>query len=154
MTRHDQSARRTGERPRAPLYDGPRWYRSRIRRLGPVFGLVPMIVIGAIAWLALQFGDGRTSGMIGLVGGVTAAPGLLLAGAPFSDSDGYAPAVLASVPLWLLLGFVASRRATRSPIATWATYSKDLLWLTLAVAAGAGIALGGAALSLGESLLG
>ncbi len=154
MTRHDQRERAPERRPRAPLFDGPRWYRSRIRRLGPLFGLIPMVVIGAIAWLALRLGEGRTSGLIGLAAGVTAAPGLLVAGAPFSNSDGYARAVLASVPLWLLLGFVASRRATRSPIATWTAYSKELLWLTLAVAAGAGIALGGAALSLGESLLG
>lgn len=113
-----------------------------------------MVVIGGIAWLALRLGDGRTSGMIGLAGGVTAAPGLLVAGAPFSDSGGYALAVLASVPLWLLLGLVAARRATRSPIATWATYAKELLWLTVAVGAGAGAALAGAALMLGESLLG
>ncbi|HUF98083.1 MAG TPA: hypothetical protein VMM60_08125 [Ilumatobacter sp.] len=113
-----------------------------------------MALIGTVAWLALRIGDGRTSGMIGLAGGVTAAPGLLVAGAPFSDSNGYAVAVLASVPLWLLLGFVAARRATRSPIATWGTYNKELLWLTLAVGVGAGVALVGAALSLGESLLG
>jgi len=154
MARQDQRARADTGRSRAPVPEGPRWYRSRIRRLGPLFGLVPMIVIGAVAWLALRLGEGRTSGMIGLAGGAIAAPGLLVAGAPFSSSDGYALAVMASVPLWLLLGFVAARRATRSPIATWASYGKELLWLTVAVGVGAGIALGGAALSLGESLVG
>lgn len=154
MTRHEQLGRPASPGLEGPLFDGPRWYRSRIRRLGPLFGVLPMALVGAVAWVALRLGDGRTSGMLGLVAGVTAAPGLLVAGAPFSDSDGYPVAVLASVPLWIALGFVASRRATRSPIATWGAYTRELVLLTIAVAIGAGAALGVSALSLGESLLG
>ncbi|MFW2334761.1 hypothetical protein [Ilumatobacter sp.] len=132
---------------------GPRWYRARIRLLGPLFGLIPMIILGAIAMVALRLGDGRTSGLIGLVAGVSAAPGLLIAGAPFSDDAAYPLAVLASTPLWLLLGLLASRRATRSSIATWRDYAREMLWLTIAVVLGAGGALIAATASLGESLI-
>ena len=92
--------------PPEPLIAGPRWYRARIRVLGPLLGLVPMAILGAIAWLSLRLADGRTSGLLALVAGVSAAPGLLFVGAPFADDSQYPMAVLASVPLWLLLGLV------------------------------------------------
>lgn len=132
---------------------GPRWYRARLRRWGWLVGLVPMALIGGAAWLVLQLGDGRASGMFGLAAGVTAAPGLLAAGAPFGDSADYPLAVLASVPLWIALGALAAIRATARPVAGWADYARELLWLTLAVAAGATVALVAAALRLGESLM-
>ena len=121
--------------------------------LGPLLGLVPMAVLGAIAWLALRLGDGRTSGLIGLVGGVSAAPGLLIAGAPLADDARYPLAVLASAPLWLILGFLASRRATATPVAGWSDYWRELLWLTIAVVLGASVALIAATAILGESLI-
>ena len=152
MTRHDQP----GPRPEAgngPLMAGPQWYRARIRSLGPLFGLVPMVLMGATAMLALRLGDGRSSGLIGLVGGVSAAPGLLVAGAPFADAGRYPLAVLASVPLWLVLGLIASRRATRSAVASWRDYGRELLWLTIGVVMGAVGALIAATSILGESLI-
>lgn len=136
-----------------PVIAGPRWYRSQLRRWGWLAGLFPMALIGGAAWLVLQIGDGRKSGLFGLGAGVTAAPGLLVAGAPFADSGSYPLAVLGSIPLWALLGLVASRRATASPVATWADYGRELLWLTVAVAIGALAALAVAAGVLGESLV-
>jgi hypothetical protein len=112
-----------------------------------------MAVLGAVAWVALRLGDGRTSGLIGLVGGVSAAPGLLIAGAPLADGSTYPLAVLASIPLWLFLGFVAARRATVSPIADWGDYWREMLWMTVAVVLGASAALIAATAILGESLL-
>lgn len=112
-----------------------------------------MAILGGIAMLSLRVGDGRTSGLIGLVGGVSAAPGLLVAGAPLADDARYPLAVLASVPLWLLLGFLASRRATRTPIAVWRDYARELFWLTVAVVIGACGALIAATAVLGESLI-
>jgi hypothetical protein len=147
--------RRPSAPPRAaaPLVAGPRWYRQRVRRFGWLAGLVPMALIGLAAWAALAAGDGRPSGMFGLVAGVSAAPGLLLAGAPFGDTGEYTVAVFASIPLWLGLGGLASRRATVSPVAAWGDYARELLWLTIAVVAGACIALVAATLWLGESLV-
>jgi hypothetical protein len=53
----------------------------------------------------------------------------------------------------LLLGLLASRRATRSSIATWRDYAREMLWLTIAVVLGASGALIAATASLGESLI-
>lgn len=112
-----------------------------------------MALLGGGAVLALRAGDGRLSGLIGLLGGVTAAPGLLVAGAPLASSDNYPLAVLASVPLWLLLGLVASRRATVSSVASWRDYWRELAFLTIAVLLGAIAALIAATQILGESIV-
>lgn len=136
-----------------PLTGGPRWYRTRIRTWGPLLGLTPMLVLGSVALIALRVGDGRASGLIGLFGGVSAAPGLLVAGAPFADESRYPLAVLASVPLWLVLGLIASRRATRSAVAGWADYWRELTYLTIGVVLGASGALIAAGSVLGESLI-
>lgn len=136
-----------------PLVGGTRWYRAQLRKWGWLAGVVPMAVIGAAAWLVLRIGDGRPSGLFGLAAGVTAAPGLLVVGAPFADNSNYPLAVAASVPLWFALGFLAARRATVSPVAAWKDYSRELLWLTIAVAVGAGVALVAATWYLGESLV-
>ena len=112
-----------------------------------------MAILGATSLIALRAGEGRTSGLIGLISGVSAAPGLLVAGAPLADGSQYPLAVIASVPLWLLLGFLASRRATVRTMAGWADYSRELLWLTIAVILGAAVALIAATAILGESLI-
>ncbi len=140
----------TASRP--PLLAGPRWYRSRIRSFGWLVGLIPPAVVGAIAWLALRLADSRWSGLVGLFGGVVAAPGLLVAGAPLADESNYPLAVVASIPLWLLIGLVASRRGTRSPMATWREFWREYAWMFAGVAAGAGGALVAATAILGESL--
>ena len=156
MTRHDQPAPRPDRTfgvKSAPLTAGPQWYRTRIRVLGPMVGLVPMAVLGAASWTILQMGDGGTSGMGGLVTGVSAAPGLLVAGAPFADDTRYPLAVVASAPMWLLLGLIASRRATRSTIASWRDYWREMLFLTAAVVLGAVGAIVLSTALLGESLV-
>ena len=112
-----------------------------------------MAILGAVAWLSLRLADGRTSGLLALVAGVSAAPGLLFVGAPFSDNSQYPMAVLASVPLWLLLGFVASRRATRSTVASWRDFWREMAFLTIAVVIGAIVALAAATKILDESLV-
>ncbi|WP_300618853.1 hypothetical protein [Ilumatobacter sp.] len=112
-----------------------------------------MAVLGGTAMVALRVSDSRSSGLIGLIGGVSAAPGLLVAGAPFADEGRYPLAVLASVPMWIVLGFVASRRATASSVASWRDYWRELLWLTVAVVMGAIAALVAATTILGESLI-
>jgi hypothetical protein len=138
--------------PNPPLLAGPRWYRSRIRSLGWLVALIPPAVVGAVAWLALRLADTRWSGLIGLFGGVVAAPGLLVAGAPLADESNYPLAVAASIPLWLLIGLLASRRATRSPMATWRDFWREYAWMFAGVAVGAAGALIAATVILGESL--
>jgi hypothetical protein len=54
--------------------------------------------------------------------------------------------------LWLLVGFLAARRATRNPMATWADFWRHYAWMCAGVWVGAAIALGVAALSISDSL--
>jgi len=138
--------------PHPPLLAGPRWYRSRIRSLGWLVGLIPPAVVGGVASLALRLGDTRLSGLVGLFAGVVAAPGLLVVGAPLADESNYPLAVVASTPLWMLIGFLASRRATRSPMATWRDFWREYAWMFVGVAIGAAGALIAATVILGESL--
>jgi hypothetical protein len=138
--------------PHPPLLAGPRWYRTRIRSLGWLVGLIPPAVVGAVASLSLRLGDSRLSGLVGLFGGVVAAPGLLVVGAPLADESNYPLAVVASAPLWMLIGFLASRRATRSPMATWRDFWREYAWMFAGVAVGAAGALIAATAILGESL--
>lgn len=114
--------------------------------------VVPAIV-GAIAIVSLRGFEGPLSGGIGLVGGVFAAPVLLLVGAPFGDNGLYPVAVGASALLWMLIGFFAARRATRHPLATWTDYWRHFAWLCGGIWIGAAAALGIAAWSLSESLI-
>lgn len=132
---------------------GPRWYRRRIRSLGPFLALVPPLVLGAMAWVALAVGEDRWSSAFGLFAGVIAAPGLLVAGAPFGDDGIYPAAAAASALLWLLVGWLAARRATRSPMADWRDFGRELLWLSCGVAVGATVALFGASTIIGEPVI-
>lgn len=135
------------------MLEGPRWYRSRIRTLGALAGLLAPAVMGAIAILSLRLFDGPVSGTIGLVGGVFAAPALLIVGAPFGDNDIYPIAVGASAILWLLTGYLAARRATRHPFATWNDYWRHYAWLCGGIWLGSAAALGIAAWSISDSLV-
>lgn len=138
--------------PGAPLVEGPRWYRSRIRTWGPFAALIVPAIVGAIAYLSLHVSDAAWSGAVGLIGGVFAAPALLAAGAPFGDRDLYPIAVLASGVMWVLVGFLASRRATRNPMAIWPDFWRHFAWMCAGVWAGAATALFVAALSISDSL--
>lgn len=128
--------------PKAPaVRQGPRWYRREINNFGWLLGLVPMFLLGGTAFVVLSVADNSISGLIGLFLGTTAAPGLLVAGAPFGSSSAYPVASVASIPLWLVLGWIAARRTTRTALPTWKHYFGQLAWLTLAVAIGCGAAI-------------
>ncbi len=119
---------------------------------GPLAALIAPAIVGAIAYFSLRLFDTAWSGAVGLIGGVFAAPALLAVGAPFGDRGLYPVAVAASGLLWLLVGYLAARRATRNPMATWADYWRHYAWLCAGVWAGAAIALGAAALTISDSL--
>jgi hypothetical protein len=113
--------------------------------------IVPAIV-GGVAYFSLRLFDTAWSGAVGLIGGIFAAPALLVVGAPFGDRGSYPLAVAASGLMWLLVGYVAARRATRNPMATWADYWRHYAWMCGGIWVGAGLALGTAALSISDSL--
>lgn len=135
------------------MIDGPQWYRWRIRRSGPFVALILPAIVGIGGVALLRLSDAPWSGAAGLLGSVMGAPGLLVVGAPFGDRGMYPLAVLASAVLWLLVGFVASQRATRNPLATWSDYWRHCLPMTIGIWAGAAAGLGIAALVVGEGVL-
>ncbi len=136
-----------------PLTEGPRWYRARIRGWGPFLALVPPGIAGTIAYLSLRYSDTAWSGAVGLLGAMLAAPGLLVVGAPFGNRDLYLLAMLASGLMWMLIGWVAARRATRNPFATWGSFWQHFGWMLVGIWAGVFVALAIATYSLGDSLL-
>jgi hypothetical protein len=110
-------------------------------------------VVGAIALVSLRAFDSAVSGAIGLIGGVCAAPVLLVAGAPFGDRDLYPLAIAASVVLWLLVGLLAARRSTRNPMATWPDFWRHYAWLCGGIWVGCIAALVISGVSLSDDLL-
>lgn len=120
---------------------------------GPPLGLVAPGIVGAIAYLSLHWSDAAWSGAVGLIGGVLAAPCLLLVGAPFGDEGRYALAIAASIPLWILVGLLAARRATRHPMATWADYWRHFAWMCGGIWFGCLLALGIAAFVISDPLI-
>jgi hypothetical protein len=135
------------------VLEGPRWYRTRIRGQGPFLALIAPVVLGAVALVALNIGDSTASGLVGLVLGVFAAPGLLAVGAPFSSATLYPIGIGVSVVLWLVVGYVAARRATRNPMASWADFWRNYWWLAVGIWIGASAALVIARYTLGEALI-
>ena len=77
---------------------------------------------------------------------------LLFVGAPFGERSNYPYAVLASGVLWMIVGFIAARRATRNPTADWSDYWRHYLVMMAGIWLGAGIALAIAAASIGDSV--
>jgi hypothetical protein len=135
------------------VIEGPRWFRVRIRGQGPFLALIVPAVLGAIALLALNLGDSTASGLVGLVLGVFAAPGLLAVGAPFSSATLYPVGIAISVALWLVVGYLAARRATRNPMASFGDFWRNYWWLAVGIWVGATAALLIARYALGEALV-
>ena len=136
------------------VYEGPRWFRLRIRSRGPFLAVVPPAVLGAVALLSLNLFDGKTSGYVGLILGVLAAPILLAVGAPFSDSSLWSIGIALSAMLWLIVGAVAARRTTRNPMAGWPDFWRTFFWLAGGIWIGAAAALVVARYAVGEALVG
>jgi len=133
---------------------GPREYRRRIRRLGPLVALVPPAILGATSLMLLRANSSTVRGVLGFLTAVLAAPGLLVGGAPMkSGTSLYLASAAGSGVLWLLIGIAASARATRTPVATWGDYCKEYLWLAGAVWLGVVGALVAANLILGGAFL-
>ena len=135
------------------LTDGPRAYRTRIRSWGALVGLVVPGIVGGSAYLALQLSDATWSGPYGLVGGYLGAPALLAVGAPFGDRGLYPLAAIASAVMWMLIGFLAARRATRNPMASWADYWRHYLWMLGGIWFGVAVGLAIATVRIGTGVL-
>jgi hypothetical protein len=137
-----------------PVPHGPRAYRNQLRRLGPIAGLVPPGVMGGLAWWLIRDNSSTVRGVASFVLAVLGVPVLLVAGVPLSTGGQvWLVSILGSVALWLAVGIVASRRATRSPVASWRDFWREYLWLAGGVWLGVVGALVAANLVLGRALI-
>jgi len=115
---------------RAPVPQGPRAYRRKIRTAGPLLGLIPPAVLGALALFLLRDNTSTARGVLGFLTAVLAAPGLLVAGAPLATGSApYLLAVVGSMVVWFAVSVVATKRATRTPVATWGDFWREYFWL-------------------------
>lgn len=119
-----------------------------------MLALLPPATLAGLSWLLVRDDDSTVRGVASFLLAALAAPVLLVAGVPLSGAPGSHPwAIGASVLLWLLLGAVAARRATRLPVATWRDFWRDFLWLAAGVWLGVLAALAAANLLLGRTLV-
>jgi hypothetical protein len=121
---------------------GPVAYRRRVRLLGPVVALLPpgMALLSAALLWRLYPCSGTScvsSGAAGWILAVMALPTSLVVGMPWEGSAGrYAVMTITSVVLWMALGWMAARRATRSPVADWRDWWREYAWPLVGVWAG------------------
>ena len=111
-------------------------------------------LLGVLALMMLRNSQSTTRGVGGFVAAVLAAPLLPAFGAPIrSGGSLYVLAVVASAVVWMLIGIVASRRATRRPLATWGGYWAEYLLLALSVWVGVVLSLVASNLVMGRALI-
>jgi hypothetical protein len=113
---------------------GPMAYRRRLRSVGPFMALVPPFVALVAAAALWRFTDCSgescvTSGAAGWLLAAMALPTSLVMG-------------VSSALVWMALGYLAARRATRSPVADWRDFWREYVWYLLGVWAGVLAALG------------
>ncbi len=135
------------------LTGGPRWYQRRIRTFGPLVALVIPGVIGLAAFAALRGFEAAWSGTAGTVASYLAAPALLAIGGPLADPALKPLAIGASALMWLLVGVLASRRATRNPMATWNDFWRHYAWMLFGIWIGVVLAMAIATAWIGPDLL-
>ena len=136
-----------------PVPMGPRAYRSKLRGSGPIVALLPPGILGVVSLLLLRGHTSLVRGVAGFLTAIFAAPGLLVAGAPLrSGRSVYLGAVVGSAVLWMIVGAIAARRATRMPAASWRDYWREYVWLAAGVWLGVVLALGAVNLIFGRAL--
>jgi hypothetical protein len=136
-----------------PVPMGPRAYRSKLRSSGPIVALLPPGLLGVVSLLLLRGHTSIVRGVAGFLTAILAAPGLLVAGAPLrSGRSVYVGAVVGSALLWMIVGVIAARRATRIPAASWRDYWREYIWLAAGVWLGVVVALGVVNLIFGRAL--
>lgn len=151
---YDRVMNMVGSRPLPIVPQGPRAYRARIRSVGPFAGLVPASLLGALSLALLHNNETTVRGIAGFLAAVCAAPALLAAGLPLAEGTSrFLAGIAGSIALWFVVGLVAARRATRSPVATWRDYWREFLWLACGIWIGVGMALAIVEVVVGRALL-
>lgn len=122
--------------------------------MGPFAALLPAVVLGALSIGLLRNNTAASRGIAGFGMAVFAAPALLFAGIPLSSAAiRMAIGIGCSVALWLAMGILAARRATRSPVATWKDFWREFAWLAAGIWIGVVAGLVAIQILLGGALL-
>jgi hypothetical protein len=133
---------------------GPRAFRYRIRRIGPLLALVPAAVLGAASIGLLRHNVATARGVTGFAAAVLAAPALMPLGVPLATgSQRLWLGIVVSGVLWVAVGVVAAQRATRSPVAGWGDFWREFGWLAAGIWLGVVLALVGVEVFVGRGLL-
>jgi hypothetical protein len=121
---------------------GPVAYRHQIRTFGPFMALVPpgvALISAALLWRLYPCSGTScvSSGAAGWVLAALALPTSLVVGMPWEGGGSrYALMGVTSALIWITLGWIAAKRATRSPVASWRDWWREYAWLLLGVWAG------------------
>lgn len=135
------------------VIDGPRWFRTEIRHKGPFAALIVPFVLGVIALVCLRVFDSKITGQLGIVAAFCAAPALPMMGSPFSSTQVHPLAIGGSAVIWLVVGYLAARRATRDPMADWSDYWRNYRWLAGGIWVGCLVTLAVIRFGVGANLL-
>lgn len=120
-----------GPDPGRAVPGGPVAYRRSLQRLGPLMGCATpaALAVAGLGMLRYWPCDGVACVKPGLAGWfalMLAAPTTLVLGMPYALTEArMAVAVVTSVALWLMLGWWAGRRSTRSPVASWRDWWRE-----------------------------
>jgi len=122
--------------------------------MGPFVALLPAAVLGAASIALLRNNVATARGVSGFAAAVLAAPALMPFGVPLATGSGRLwLGIVASVVLWMGVGVVAARRATRSPVAGWRDYWREFRWLAAGIWIGVVLALVAIEVVVGRGLL-
>ncbi len=122
--------------------------------MGPFAALAPAALLGLIAVALLRHNASTGRGLTGFAAAIFAAPALMPFGVPLTTGvQRIWLGIVASAALWLVVGFVAARRATRSPVAGWSDYWREFVWLAAGIWLGVVVALVGVEVVVGRGLL-
>jgi len=115
--------------------------------------MAPAALLGVLSVAALSGNDSTARGLGGFAAAVLAAPALLPFGVPLaSGSSRIVFGAAVSAALWFVVGAVAARRATRSPVATWRDFWREFVWLAAGIWLGTILALVVVQFAVGSAL--
>jgi hypothetical protein len=122
--------------------------------MGPVVALLPAALLGALSIALLRHNEATSRGVTGFAAAVLAAPALMPFGVPLATgSQRLWLGIFVSAIVWMAVGVVAARRATRSPVAGWRDFWREFGWLAAGIWIGVVLALVGVQVFVGGGFL-
>jgi hypothetical protein len=103
-----------------------------IRRRSPFSALGAPLLLAGISAILLNWRGSTLRGFAGSAAVLLAAPTSVFAGIPYlGGTTRYVIVGVTSAVLWMLIGFWAGARSTRSPVCTWSDYWREYAMLVV-----------------------